>query len=169
MTATRDRLVAAARELVIAGDGRLPTVGAVADRAGVSRLTVYHHFGSHAGLLQALGESTHSGAAPSSGEPVDRLRSAIEAACSRWAVQPALFRSLPGAAGSGGGTIAHELAGALIEADRLRPGCSLREAEDVIAIVTSFEAFGQLHHDGRRSAAAVADIMFRMASTILAS
>ena len=52
---TRDRVVAAARELLAAGDGlRGFSLEAVAQRAGVTRLTVYNQFGSRRALLEAM-------------------------------------------------------------------------------------------------------------------
>ena len=44
---------------------------------------------------------------------------------------------------------------------------SLKEAEDVIAVLTSFAAFDRLHQDGRRSTAAVIEILMRMAGSII--
>jgi AcrR family transcriptional regulator len=166
---TRARLLAATRELLVTGSGALPGVGEVAARAGVSRLTVYHHFGSHAGLLSALeADVTRPRAELVGGAPVDRLRGAIAAACAHWASDPTLFRRLPGRAEAFDGAAVHTLAVTLAEADRLRPGCSLREAEDVIAVALSFGAFDRLHAGGRRSPTAVAEILFRIASTVLA-
>jgi hypothetical protein len=59
------------------------------------------------------------------------------------------------------------LAERLAAADLLRPGCSLKEAEDVIGAITSFTVFDRLHKDGRRSQTAVVEIVMRFASTIL--
>lgn len=160
--ATRIRLLGAARELIAAGDGRLPSAGAVARRAGVSRLTVYHHFGSHRGLLAAVSDYPGVASLPLGAD----LQATIRAACERWATNPALFRRLPPREAP---ETARDLAAALASADRLRPGCSIREAEDVIGIATSFSAFDRLHHDGRRSPAAVAEILYRLTSTILAA
>jgi hypothetical protein len=89
----------------------------------------------------------------------------------RWATDPALFRRLPelGLAESGSPGADHSLAEQLAAADQLRPGCSLREAEDVIGTLTSFATFDRLYKDGRRSAIAVAEILLRLASAILAS
>jgi AcrR family transcriptional regulator len=154
--------VAAARDLVLAGTAA-PSIGAVARRAGVSRLTVYHHFGSHAGLLQALADTAAARRADTAS-----LEAAVAAACDRWSAQPGLFRRLPAATATDP-ALAHDLAERLAAEDRLRPGCSLREAEDVIAVVTSFPAFDRLHHDGRRSTAAVAEILLRMAGSILST
>ncbi len=52
---TRDKVLAAARELLMAPDGygRF-TIDAVARQAGVARMTVYYRFQSKAGLLEAL-------------------------------------------------------------------------------------------------------------------
>src|SRR2546430_11163673 len=55
---TRARVLRAARELLTARAGAEPfSVDAVARRAGVARMTVYHQFGSRRGLLEALFDS----------------------------------------------------------------------------------------------------------------
>jgi len=165
---TRSRLLAATRELLIAGEA--PTAGAVAARAGVSRLTVYHHFGSQPALLAALAaEAGQPSVDLPTARPADGLRDLIAAACAHWATDPALFRRLPAAAETMDAEAISGLASALAGADQLRPGCSLREAADVIAVATSFAAFDRLHRDGRRSTAAVAEILQRMCSGILAA
>ena len=52
---TRGRIVAAARELLRAGDDVARfSMEAVARAAGVSRMTVYYQFGSRVGLLEAV-------------------------------------------------------------------------------------------------------------------
>ena len=152
---TRQSILSAARDLLRQG-GKAPSVGAVAARAGVSRLSVYHHFGSHEGLLEAVASGATGPAAAGD------LQETIAAAVRHWASDPALFRRLHTAVGP-----PHELASTLAAADRLRPGCSIKEAEDVLAILTSFAAFDGLHQDGRRSAQAVIEILMRMAGSIL--
>lgn len=159
--ATRRAIVAAARDLVVQGRG-LPALGAVAARAGVSRLTIYQHFGSHRGLLDAVAAAAREAPEPSGGS----LRATILAACERWAADPGLYRNLPIAADARP-DVARDLAARLAAEDLLRPGCSLREAEDVIAVATSFAAFDRLHQDGRRSVAAVGEILHRMAASAL--
>lgn len=52
---TRASILAAARELLAAGEGVTGfTIDAVARQAGVARMTVYYQFGSKVGLLEAL-------------------------------------------------------------------------------------------------------------------
>jgi len=57
----RLRIIAAARDLLTAGDGaRRFSMEEVARRAGVARMTVYYQFGSLRGLLEALLDSLAS-------------------------------------------------------------------------------------------------------------
>ena len=154
---TRKSILLAARDL-LRGSAETPTVGAIAAQAGVSRLSVYHHFGSHAGVLAAVAEVA-SAAAPA---PGTALHEFLAASVAHWAADPRLFRRLaePPLA-------THELASRLGAEDRLRPGCSLKEAEDVLAVIASFATFDRLHQNGRRSSAAVTEILMRMAGSIL--
>jgi|SRR6266571_5269310 AcrR family transcriptional regulator len=78
---TRARIIAAARELLVASDGFSGfSIEAVARQADVARMTVYHQFGSKTGLLEALSDSlaAHGGmeqlaAAFRQPEPLDAL------------------------------------------------------------------------------------------------
>ncbi len=170
---TRSAILAAARELV-AEIGLESSVGKVAELAGVSRITVYNQFGSKAGLLEALAVQAGPGPTPTSAvgsdpDPRDELRRRIEVSCAAWASDPRLHRQLQGHRQWQGEesefdrTLAERLAGR----DHLRPGCSIKEAEDVIGILTSFPVFDRLHKGGRRSNSAVAEILMRMASGFL--
>ncbi|HEV2218786.1 MAG TPA: TetR family transcriptional regulator [Candidatus Dormibacteraeota bacterium] len=140
-----------------------PTVGAIATAAGVSRLSVYHHFGSRAGVLAAVAEAAQASGRTDAAD----LRASVASAVAHWATDPPLFRRLPDA--SEPPATLRELAARLAGEDRLRPGCSLKEAEDVIAVLTSFATFDRLHQDGRRSTTAVTEILMRMAGAILTS
>lgn len=157
---TAAAVLSAARELV-AESGKGFAVGTLARRAGVSRATVYNRFGSKAGVLDALRPPRTLGA----GE-AGSLAHYIERSCAAWAADPALFRHLDAPAGAENAT--GQVAENLAASDALRPGCSLREAEDVIAVLTSFPVFDRLHRDGRRSPAAVAEVLTRLAAGILA-
>jgi len=170
---TKAAVLAAARELVAAGGGTQLSVGAVARRAGVSRLTIYNRFGSRSELLRAVAGEAHGRALPAAANgarlPREELRDRITAACSTWSSDPALFRALPAVTTAGDPATQKDrgLAERLAAADQLRPGCSLKEAEDVIGALTSFAVFDRLHQDGRRSPAAVAEILMRLAGAIL--
>jgi AcrR family transcriptional regulator len=168
---TRATILAAARDELASGEPGL-TAGAVARRAGVSRLTIYHQFGSKAGLLREL--ATGSRRAPLTAQsehpdPLDQLRQRIADSCSRWSVDPALYRRLPGveAIDMDVARSDRELAERLAAAGYLRPGCSLTEAEDLIGAITSFDMFDRLFKDGRRSTRAVIEILVRVGSTLL--
>ena len=168
---TRSAILAAARDLLASGDGPALSAGAVARRAGVSRITVYNRFGSKDGLLRELAqEARRQGATPqaaSEDDPRGRLRKRISDACSMWASDPALFRRLPAGIEIEAAQGDRALAELLAASDELRPGCSLKEAEDVIGALTSFPVFDRLHRDGRRTPAAVIDILLRLAAGIL--
>jgi hypothetical protein len=159
---THERIVSAARELV--AEGTAPSVGAIAGRAGVSRITVYNRFGSKAGLMSSLVPSGPP-APPPDAPPREQLRRLLSDTCLRWAADPAMYRHLPPPVP--GGDVERRLAERLAESDDLRPGCSIKEAEDVIAALTSFAVFDRLHRDGRRPAGAVAEILLRLAGGIL--
>lgn len=161
---TAASIVAAARlELEGAPAGQL-SVGAVARRAGVARATVYNRFGSREGLIAALAPVA---ATPPSiaGNPRDAVHEFLSSRCAQWATTPALYRHLPAADDT---SVVRSLAESLASADALRPGCSMREAHDVLATLGSFSTFDRLHQDGRRSVLAVTEILMRLAGGILA-
>lgn len=159
---TTAAIVAAAREVVSAG-GRA-SMAAIADRAGVARATLYHRFPSRSHVLAALAPPAPATGA-GSGSAVEALHQAFQRSAAAWAADPALYRALRP---EDGGEAARELAQRLAASDALRPGCSLREAEDVIGALTSFAVFDRLHRDGRRAPAAVAEILARLVGGILA-
>lgn len=175
---TRSRILAAARQLV-SELGPESSVGKVAQRAGVSRITIYNQFRSKTGLLEALSAEAGrppAGAAPgkTGADPLEDLKLRIERACAAWATDPRLHRQLEGRGLGAAGVVGrersdddHALAERLAAYDRLRPGCSIKEAEDVIGILTSFPVFDRLHKEGRRSTSAVAEILLQMASGLM--
>jgi AcrR family transcriptional regulator len=164
--ATARSILAAARQLIQEAPSDQVSVAEIARRAGVSRITVYNRFGSRERVLGAL-DVPPTDPAPVGDDPVDDLRRYLAAACSRWAADPHLYRNLasPPVDGDGAPWL---LAERLAAGDRLRPGCSLREAADVIGTLASFSVFDRLHHDGRRTPAAVAEILMRLGAGVLA-
>jgi AcrR family transcriptional regulator len=163
---TAQSVLAAARTLLEQRPSAQVSVGAVARQAGVSRLTVYSRFGSKAALLGALALRPAPAGVPEA-DARSALHEYLAASSSAWAKSPALFRHLPEPA-AGDPESAHRLAERLLAADALRPGCSIREAEDVIDALASFAVFDRLHRDGRRSPSAVTEILMRLAGGILA-
>jgi hypothetical protein len=133
----------------------------------VSRITVYNQFGSKSGLLASLAPRHEHQTMPAGGSPREQLDHHIQLCCAVWADAPALHRHLPHSGHEGASDTARVLAERLADADELRPGCSIKEAEDVISALTSFAVFDRLHKDGRRSPSAVAEIVRRLASTLL--
>jgi AcrR family transcriptional regulator len=171
---TRSAILGAARE-VVTEHGPAASIGKVAERAGVSRITVYNHFGSKERLLEALaaGVAPRSDGAPGAeagSDPRAELSRRIGQSCTAWSADPSLYRRLEAHRGSDGKESEHSraLAERLAAHDQLRPGCSVKEAEDVIGILTSFAVFDRLHKGGRRSPSAVAEILMRMTSEFLA-
>lgn len=82
-TNARDRLLHAAAALMDASGERALSTRAVCERAGVSAPTLYHHFGSKQGLIDAVighGFSQYVGAAT----PPDQLGDPLEAVRAGW-------------------------------------------------------------------------------------
>lgn len=163
---TAQSILAAARTLLEQRPASQVSVGAIARQAGVSRLTVYARFGSRAALLGVLAPKPPPAGSVGS-DARSGLREHLAALCSAWSASPALFRHLPETA-AGDPESVHRVAERLLAADALRPGCSIREAEDVIGALGSFAVFDRLHRDGRRSPTAVTDVLMRLAGGILA-
>ncbi|MEL7977191.1 helix-turn-helix domain-containing protein [Isoptericola sp. F-RaC21] len=57
MESGRDRLIEAARSMLAAQPGRVPSTRELYEAAGVAAPTLYHHFGDKDGLLQAVTEA----------------------------------------------------------------------------------------------------------------
>ena len=161
---TAASILAAARDELQGRPAHQLSVGSVARRAGVTRATVYNRFGSRAGLMDAVAPS-HPAGEPENGEPREAVHEFLLSRCVHWAAGPTLHRHL---AKPDEVEIPRRIAERLAAADALRPGCSLKEAQDVLAMLGSFAVFDRLHQDGRRSASAVAEILMRLAGGVLA-
>ncbi len=102
-TGTRERIVAAVGELLEEGTFHEATVEEVADRAGVARATLYQHFGSRLGLVDALcetiAESPELHAAKGAGELEDpnvALGELVGSSVRFWAAHERLLAPLYG-------------------------------------------------------------------------
>ncbi len=161
---TRERVIAAVRDLLREGAFHDATVEQVAGRAGVSRATLYQHFGSRLGLVDAICETFDAN--PELVAIRETVRDAgLETALDRaivhtvafWASEEPVLEPLYGAAAvdpaardlvarqraDRHGEFGH-LLGRLAEAGRLRTEVSSAEALGVLLVLTSFETFQEL-------------------------
>lgn len=184
---TRARILAAARELAVKQGFDAFTVEKVADRAGVSRMTIYYQFGSKQELLDALFDQLASkgniGRLPkalSRPDPLDALSDFIKVFCGFWESDRIGLRRLrswgglrPGAAESG-----------LLERDAWRRRALVavvsriserygvpaqdvaNDTIDLLHTLTSFESYDNLARAGR-SERDVAALLNRTARSIL--
>src|SRR5258708_31777543 len=163
--AKRDRVIkAAARSLREDASIATFSLDAVAKAAGVTRLTVYHQFGSRRGLLEAvfdeiarqggLAQIPEAMAMPDPRAALDRL---VEIFCAFWNRDPAIGRLHQAMATD------PEFAQALLERNERRrkapnilvrripaktaPPLGRREAVDPIFSLTSFAMFAMLSQD----------------------
>src|SRR4051812_48658548 len=160
---TRARIIAAARELLAAGDGVAGfSIDAVAREAGVARMTVYYQFTSKRGLYEALADNLATraeigerlGAAFGQDDALAALDAFIGAFGHFWTPDRILIRRLHGVAATDPeierGEIERNerrrkgLRGVLerIAAQYGRPDpAGFNEAIDILHTLTSFETF----------------------------
>jgi AcrR family transcriptional regulator len=180
---TRERILAAARKLLLAKNFSEFTMEAVAHAADVSRLTVYYQFDSKAGLLEALynyiarrGEMEQlAGVFRQRGDPLTILHDFILVFASFWASDREVIRRLH-ALGAIDAEIGQGLRarnerrrnGVLVIVERycnVYPPLSSPQrpiAVDTLHMLTSFETFDALAGSGR-SFEEVVEIIRKMA------
>lgn len=162
---TRSRILSATRALLVAPDGYSRfSIEMVARQADVARMTVYHQFGSKAGLLEALCDSLalsggmeHAASAFSQPEPLVALNRYIEIFGRFWDADRVVMRRLRALATldpdfeqvirardewrrKGIGVITRRIA------EKQLPSLSdsIEETIDVLFTLTSFETFDTL-------------------------
>ena len=163
-TRTRGRVVAAVRDLLREGAFHEATVEQVAARAGVSRATLYQHFGSRLGLVDAICETLDANPelvaireTVHDADAVAGLERAIAHTVGFWASEEAVLEPLYGAAAidpAARDLVARQradrrgefgrLLARLEEAGRLRTELSSAETLGVLLMLTSFETFREL-------------------------
>jgi AcrR family transcriptional regulator len=156
----REILAAARRHLIEAGYRRLSMEEVAAD-AGVTRVTIYRHFDSKLGLLDAIAEDLAQRARIVTGmhkateiaDPVAAFTAMVAELCHFWNTDPDVFRRLISLAAVDPeaqqviasreewryqqiGTFVRRLA----QADRLRTPFGVRRATAVVGTVTGFPA-----------------------------
>lgn len=96
--ASRERILAAVRSLLEEGAFHQTTVEEVAERAGVSRATLYGHFGSRVGLVDAMCESFDANPALVALRETSELDRWIERVVDFWSSEEKVLAQLYGAA-----------------------------------------------------------------------
>jgi AcrR family transcriptional regulator len=171
------------------GDGTFheATVEAVAERAGVARATVYQHFGSRVGLVDAMCETFDENpalvglrATVHTAGLDDVLDVAIAATVSFWATEEAVLAPLYGAAAvdpAARDLVVRQradrrgefetLLARLRDGGRLRAGLTRKDALGTILVLTSFETFVELRRHAGLSERAVAELLRESARSAL--
>jgi AcrR family transcriptional regulator len=182
---TRARILEAARALITT-DVSAFSVDAVAETAGVARMTVYYQFGSRVGLLEALFDDlggryfqAELPAALSREEPLDALLALIDVFIRFWASQRVVIRRVRGMAAldpdfeeslRGRDDRRRMMLRTLVGRLAARTGKpyaeALDETADVLYALTKFETFDTLATD-RRSAEAVSLLIQRLVRLVL--
>jgi AcrR family transcriptional regulator len=184
--ATRRRIVEAARELAVAEGFSGFTVERVAERAGVSRMTIYYQFGSKADLLEALfdslaerGRMDRLSEAFREADPLVGLRRFIEVFCGFWASDPEGIRRLrswaalePDYQGGARGRDAWQREGLVLLVGRIRDRYGVPAAGeidgvvDVLHALLSPEGYEKIARGGR-SEGEVTGLLERTARRVL--
>ena len=180
---TRQRVLAAARTLLLDHDLNRLTMNEVARLADVARATVYHQYHSKLGLIGALVEDFEQRAGldtlitvVNTDPPDQLLRSMMRAGCAYWATDPDLVRKI-----SALGNLQHDVQQLLAQHDAgrldilrhtvhrltdarmLAADHSPDEVLNVLWVLTSFDAYDLLtrgrrlsHHDAAQTLIALA-------------
>ena len=179
---TRQRIIDAARDVISEGGIGAASLGLVAQRAGVTRTTVYQQFGSKdevmlAVLNDALDRADVRAVRKALQQPdaARATRLMLKASCRFWAGEYALFSRIKGIAGLDEaaakvdetkeavrrGHISN-LAGRLAQQDKLRDGVTEERAMQIIHLLSSYETFDHLHRIGNMRPDALAALITEM-------
>jgi AcrR family transcriptional regulator len=170
--ATREKIVGAVRALLAEGVFHETPVEEVAARAGVSRATLYQHFRTRLGLVDALCESFDANPALVELRHDVGLDEWIDRVVAFWASEEKVLEQLYGAAA------VDPAAAALVERQRSDRYAELRRLLDglgdydrsefaALAALTSFDAYRELRRGARLSQAEVVRTIQRTAREVL--
>jgi AcrR family transcriptional regulator len=182
-----DRVLDAAERLISEGEFHSATVEALAERAGVSRATVFNRFGSKLGVLEALVEGCFTRPemqamreALELEDPVAALEAIIEPSCAFWEARGFIVEQLyaivvlePGAAALIDEIEADQRSGLegltrrLARAGRLRPGLGEARAAATLHLLTSLESFLRLRRAYGLSLRQTRETIAELARTLL--
>ncbi len=166
---THDRIMVAVRDLLAEGKFHESTVEEVAERAGISRATLYQHFRSRVDLVDAMCDTFAVNPAlvriretVELPDPDQALSETIAQAMRFWASEDPILRQLYGVAAidpAASDLVDRQredrrgelkrLARHLKAAGRLRSALTERDALDQLMLLTSYETFSELRLAGR--------------------
>lgn len=184
---TRRTILDAARELVASAGGAGLTIQGLAERAAVSRPTVYEQFGSRRGVIEALiADAEQRGGVRAAIQAADHpdAGQAVVAwltwAARFWAAEHKVLGAAFALAMSDpemrGVLQAHDdarrrravhLTRRLARDGRLRSGLSRTDVVELLCMLSSHATFRELSRDGERPASAVARIVVHVATEAL--
>jgi AcrR family transcriptional regulator len=154
---TREQIVAAVRELLEEGVFHETTVEDVAGRAGVARATLYQHFGSRLGLVDAMCETFGANPALRALKEAAGLDELVLHLVDFWAGEEKVLTQLYGVAAVDPAArdlterqrrdrygVLRRLVARLRESGELRPGVTDGDAFARLAVLTSFETYLEL-------------------------
>jgi AcrR family transcriptional regulator len=179
----------AVRELLAAGAFHEATVEEVAERAGVSRATLYQHFGSRAGLVDAICDTLADNPALQAlrravdlDDPTEALDEFMTQAARFQASEEAVHRHLYGLAvidSAAADFVERQSRDRRAEVERLarylkrkgalRPGLSAGQAVTRLLILTSFGTYNELRLNAGMSPAKVESTLQELAREELLS
>jgi len=182
MSRTRQEIVRRAAER-LRGSPEPVTLVEIAAAVGVSRTTVYRHFRSISGLLDAVAADLLSRArfdrllaAVGLPDPVAALAEVTRLGCGIWAIDPDLIRNLFALARAqadalpvieqleaGRVQVMERLVERLGDAGALASGLSRRDAVDLLVAATCFAGWDQIVTARRRPPATATRLIVRMA------
>jgi AcrR family transcriptional regulator len=180
---TRDRVLEAAEDLILSGGFTHATVTELAEKADVSRATVFSRFGSKLGVLEALSVRCAGGPqmraireAVALPDPAEAVLATIAASSDHWELQGHILLTLKAVAELEPGAIAlvddqrrdqrdsmkHIVRG--LERENRLQGLSREQAVAALHMVTSVESFMELRRNGALSLAATKRVLTSMAT-----
>ncbi len=185
---TEARVLAAAEELIEAGEFHRATVADLAERAGVARATVFQRFQSKLGVLLALATRCSGGPelravreAFALEDPRAAVPAVVAASAIFWERQGFILQTLKAVAALEPGAIAviddqraeqstlcAALAKRLHRDKSLRAGLTPAVAGPTLHVITSVESFLELRRHGGLSLESTRAILTELAGTLLA-
>jgi AcrR family transcriptional regulator len=171
--ASRQRVLAAVRHLLEAGTFHESTVEEVAAEAGVSRATLYQHFGSRLGLVDALCELMEANPALTAIRATDDVETFLGRVTDFWAAEEQLLVQLYGAAAvdpAARDFVERQRRDRYGEVRRLLTllGRSDRETFAAFATLSSFDTYLELRRGAGQSKRDVVRTLVRIANGFVA-